>query len=137
MADVALTNYEINQQAYRNIAALSNETIEKDMHFILNWITYKKPTYLGILCRDKHDYTLIHTNQKYKNTIQEMQEVIESRGEIVDIMHIASEDVYQIWVRERHTQSIGELEETVPNFKWTPQHWMYMIFDATDWVVEA
>lgn len=51
-----------------------------------------------------------------------MREILEYRGELIDILYIASEDVYQIWMRERRTKSIEELEETVPGFKWTPMH---------------
>lgn len=36
MADVALTNYEINQQAYGNIPALSEERITESLKPILD-----------------------------------------------------------------------------------------------------
>lgn len=137
MANVALTNYEINQQAYANIKPFTEEQIQKDLGLMTSWIeAYGNWEYLGILCRDKHDYTLVHTNGHFENTIQEMREILESRGEIVDIVYITAEDVYQVWVRERRTEAIKELEEGL-NYKWTPTTWLYMVFDATDWVIEA
>lgn len=139
MAQVGMTNYEINQQAYANIEALTAEQINKDMQVMLEWISScGKWNYLGILCRDKHDYTLVHiNNNNFSQAIQETKEVLESRGEIVDIMYIPREECYQIWVRERRTESIAELEKESTNFKWTPQVWLFMIFDATDWVIET
>ena len=94
--------------------------------------SFDNSCYLGILCRERHDYTLVHTtNAQFNKIIQETKEVLESRGEILDIEYISSQDCYQVWVRERRTEAIKELEDDF-EYEWTPQVWMFMLFDATD-----
>ena len=39
-----------------------------------------------LLCRERNDYTTIHINNfQFDKAIQELQEILESRGEVVDI----------------------------------------------------
>lgn len=134
MSQVAMTNYEVNQQAYQQLPPLEETIISDKMEELLEWFkSFKKLDYVGILCRERHDYTLVHINEfNFVSCVQETIQLIEERGELLDIRYNVSGDYYECWVRERRTEAIAELEEKTPAFTWTPQVWMYIIFDATD-----
>lgn len=140
MSQVKMTNYEINKQAYLNFPKPSEEELGLLLNNPGGWFSTKMDKkYFMLLCRERNDYTLIHVNNyNFDAAVQEIKEILESRGDILDIQFVHGEDCYQCWVRERYTDSIRELEEQGPNkFKWTPQVWMYMLFEAEDFVIEA
>ena len=138
MALIGQTNYEINQQGYVHVPALSEEELNPLFANIGAWFSFVSDIeYVGLLCRDRNDYTVIHINNyNYTAAIQEIREVLESRGEIVDIRYDHKEKYYQCWVRERRTESIEDLESDT-GFQWTPQVWMFALFNANEWVIEA
>lgn len=139
MAEIAgMSNYEINQQAYRNMEPLTEEELKTGLTNIGEWFSFVfKIEYAGILCRERNDYTVVHINNyNYNAAIQEIREVLESRGEIMDIQYMHGQDYYQCWVRERRTKEIDELLEG-SSYEWQPQVWMFAVFNADDWVIEA
>ena len=140
MAEVEFTNYELNKQAYQKIPAYTQEQkIELRQKIAVTFS--EQASYIGILCRERNDYTLIHVNNnRYLCAAEEIIEVLESRGDIIDSTYIEPEDFkyipyYQVWVRE--SAKSCELAEILESVKWTPQINVYMIFNAKDWVIEA
>lgn len=70
-----------------------------------------------LLCKERSDYTLIHLNDfNFTQAIQEIQEVLEERGDILALDYVHGEDVYQCWVRERNNK------EAIP--------YMFVLFEA-------
>lgn len=138
MSEVQLTNYELNKQAYAQVDPLSEDELKRVLLNIGDWFSYCfKSEYFMLLCRERHDYTTIHIhNFQFDKAIQELEDLLTSRGEIVDIQFAHGSNAWECWVRERRTEAIDELEANT-EFKWTPQVWMFMLFDAQDFVVEV
>ena len=136
---VGQTNYEINQEGYRQINPLSESELIKSLENIETWFPFLPGDieYIGILCRERNDYTIIHTpNYNYKKATQEIREILESRGEIMDIIYDNKGDYFQCWVRERRTKAIDDLINGL-NYDWKPQVWMFVVFNANDWVIKV
>lgn len=138
MGNIEMTNYDLNKQAYAQISPMDKEELQKALLNIGDWFSYCfKSEYFMLLCRERNDYTTIHINNfQFDKAIQEVKEILESRGEIVDIQFTHGSNAWECWVRERRTEAIDELEKTT-TYKWTPQVWMFMLFDAQDFVVEV
>lgn len=138
MGNIEMTNYDLNKQAYAQISPMDKEELQKVLLNIGDWFSYCfKSEYFMLLCRERNDYTTIHINNfQFDKAIQEVKEILESRGEIVDIQFMHGSNAWECWVRERRTEAIDELEKTT-TYKWTPQVWMFMLFDAQDFVVEV
>ena len=138
MGNVNLTNYEMNKQAY----ASENFKVDFDVGEKIYDVAYDFDSrcckYVGLLCRERNDYTVFKLSTNKNNFASDLWGVLEYRGEIVDIVRDKNEmsDTYQIWIRERRTETIDDLEKDF-EYKWIPQVWMFMVFDATDWVIEV
>ena len=114
--------YQMNQQIFKQMPALSPETLKIEFANIGAWFSahYTKKYYM-LLCKERSDYTLIHLNDfNFTQAIQEIQEVLEERGDILALDYVHGEDVYQCWVRERNNK------EAIP--------YMFVLFEA-DWMV--
>ena len=132
------TNYEINQEGYRHIDPLDEQDLTIKITNIGAWFSFlDKIEYVGVLCRERNDYTIIHLNgYNYAKAVQELRELLESRGEIMDIDYIHGQDYFQVWVRERRTEAIDELIQGL-DYRWQPQVWMFAVFNADDRVIEV
>ena len=137
MSKVGTTLYEINQQGYSNsqVQPLEKEVVQDKMRSISRWMDSQcKGEYIGVLCRDSHDYTIIHLkNKNQEKFAEQLKELLESRGEIMDVDYVLKDKYFQVWVRERRTEAIEVVTEG--KFEWTPASRMFVIFDATDWVI--
>jgi predicted dehydrogenase len=93
--------------------------------------------YIGVLCRERNDYTIIHLHgYNYQKAVQELRELLESRGEIMDIQYVHGQDYFQVWIRERRSEDIDILLEG-SSYQWQPQVWMFAVFNADEWVIEV
>ena len=136
---VGQTNYEINQAGYRQIDPMPEPELTAALTNIGAWFSFlsNKIEYIGILCRERNDYTIIHLHGfNYNKATQEIREILESRGEIMDVQYEHNEDYFQIWVRERRTKAIDDLIQGL-DYEWRPQVWMFAVFNADDWVIEV
>ena len=139
MSSVNLTNYEMNKQAYASESyKFDSDKINIDLDLAATNFYLGNCKYVGLLCRERNDYTVFKLSNNKENFQNELKEVLHSRGVVVDVVYDVNSisDSYQIWVRECRTQFITDLEDDT-KFKWTPQVWMFMLFDATDWVIEV
>lgn len=132
---IGQTNYEINQEGYRHIDPLTKEELGKALANFGAWLSYKnKIKYIGILCRDRHDYTVIRLNNfNYDKAIQELREILESRGDIMDIRYMHGQNYYQAWVREHVPDNMADFVKE----QWVPQVSMFALFNANEWVIEV
>lgn len=75
-----------------------------------------------LLCRERNDYTIFHINNfRFDEAIQELKEVLESRGEIIDISFVHGQNAWECWVRERRTEDIDVIIKDLPENTWRPQ----------------
>jgi predicted dehydrogenase len=90
-----------------------------------------------VLCRERNDYTIIHVNNyRFDLAVQELKEILESRGEIIDLQYVHGEGCYQCWVRERYSEDMDIVLNNI-DIDWKPQVWMFLLFEAGDFVVET
>lgn len=90
--------------------------------------------YIGLLCRERYDFTIVKLNDfNYDKAVEAIKEVMQTRGEIVDVRYNHEEEYYEIWVREFMPEGLSEEFSKV----WEPQVFMFIVFDANDWVVEC
>lgn len=139
MSNVNLTNYEMNKQAYASENFKFNPgKIASDINVAADDFYWKNCKYVGLLCRERNDYTVFKLSNNQENFQDELKEVLYSRGIVLDVIYDRNKmsDSYQIWIKECRSETIDELTKDF-NYKWTPQIWMYMLFDATDWIVEV
>ena len=139
MGNINLTNYEMNKQAYASENfKFDPEKISADLDLAANNFFCKDCRYIGLLCRERNDYTVFKLSKNVENFENELKEILYSRGAVVDVLYDYNDisENYQIWIRERRSDAVDDLEKDT-NYKWTPQVWMYMLFDATDWVIEV
>lgn len=132
------TNYEINQEGYRHIDPMKESELGIGLANIGAWFSFLSSIeYIGVLCRERNDYTIIHLHgYNYQKAIQELKELLESRGEIMDIQYVHGQDYFQVWVRERRSEDIDILLEG-SSYQWQPQVWMFAVFNADEWVIEV
>lgn len=118
------TLYEANQQMYQQLATPSDKIIEKQLNKMLDWIINNliHCYYFMLLCREKYDFTIFSCSQytDYENLKNEIKEVLQSRGTIIEIRLSDNKDMYECWVREEETKEVS----------------MYAFFDCNDWVIE-
>ena len=143
MAKARLTTYELNQQGYKSIESLTDEAIQEKKQELVDWFEYAAvlTPYAGLLCREVYDFTVFKTNGNYNMTVDEIIDVLKSRGEILDIQFVRDgyAEAYQCWVRA-DTVTKEQLEEmglNADNIDLTPNVYMYMLFDASDWVIDV
>ena len=121
MSDISMTQYEMYKNLYSKVDPLDEERLAGRLNTIGNWFGAKLPnTYFMLLCRERNDYTIFKIlRHNYYRTCQELQEVLENRGEVVDIEYVHGSDCYQCWIRKDGIVS------------------MYMLFPCDDFVIEV
>lgn len=124
MADIEMgTLYEANKEAYKQINPLSDKRIDKELAQIGAWMSsqYFNSYYL-LYCREKHDFTIFHLkDSEYLEAVQEIKEVLETRGQILDISYSHDFEFYECWIKNIETEEIS----------------MYAFFPCEDWVIEV
>lgn len=139
MAKAQLTNYEANQQMYAKLDAPDEAELNTKFANVGAWLSFRmKHSYFMLLCRERNDYTMIHVNNfNFDAAVQELREILESRGEIIDIDYQHGQDNYLCWVRERVSPETQEMLDDIGDNIYLPQVWAYVFFEADDFVVEA
>lgn len=121
MAEMETTQYDMYKQLYFKTEPLKPDALNSRLNTIGNWYSAKKPnTYFMLLCRERNDYTIIHLAEpKFYEATQELKEVLDSRGTIVDMEYVHGLDSWQCWVK-------NDIDAV-----------MYMLFPCDDFVVEV
>lgn len=138
MAKAKMTTYELNKQGYNNLEPMTKDAIQEKKEELESWFeAAKSPNfYAGLLCRELNDYTVLRTNGKFHATVKEIIEVLQTRGDILDITYTQDgyAESYQCWVR---TSVLTPEQAEAFNVDVIPDIHMYMLFDASDWVIEV
>lgn len=127
--------YEFNKMAYGKVSAIpANKAREKYVE-IGNWFnathgvdaydTCGNPYnhhYQMLLCRELADYTVFVNISTIggEGAVMDLEDIINHRGTLLDILYNSDSDAYEIWVR---TKQDGEVH-------------MYMLFRCNDFIVE-
>ena len=123
MANIELDNYSIHRQMYAKVQPLSQEDLHTQYTALGAWAsTHYKSHYYMLLCRDIHYYTVFNLiNPNYDKFVQEIKECLAFKGKVIDIEYNHSSDAYEIWLKEYKTDEV----------------YMYMLFEAEDFVIEV
>lgn len=98
--ETGMTLYEINQQVMAQLPPLDEQTLKTTWNIIGDWFGKDQCRWFMLMCKERSDFTLIHINDnKFLETIQELQEILEERGQILNIQYIHGEDVFEIWIK--------------------------------------
>lgn len=121
MADVALGNlYELNKQIMAQLPPQDKNIMNHNWTVIGDWFGKGKDRWFMLMCKERSDFTLFHiTNNQFTKAIQELQEVLNERGQILAIQYQHGEDTFEIWVKSK--------EEV----------FMFMLFSANWMIVEV
>lgn len=123
MSEIEMGNvYEINKYIRRHTSPLTEDKIKLSIGNVAGWCSSRPFTkYYMVLCKEKSDYTIFHLNNFNYNQIgQELQEVLESRGEIMGIDYMHGFDSYECWIRDENQDP-----------------YLYMFFDCEGFIVEV
>lgn len=123
MADVELgTLYEANKEAYKQLTPPTDEEIDNQLTSIGAWFSSKyDDTYFMLLCRELYDFTIFRLkNSEYFEAIQEIKEVLQSRGTILEIAYSHDFHFYECWIKTDNDEVF-----------------MYAFFPCDDFVIEV
>ena len=121
MANIAFSNYDLHKQLYNSLEKPNDEEIKDTLSNLGAWFSiHPDSNDYCLMCREKYDFTIFHfKNMNYNQGMKEVQEVLESRGKIIDISYAQDSDGYECWVKN----SAGEVS-------------MYLLFNAKGMVIE-
>lgn len=120
--------YDFNKMAYNNVQAIPSDKADEMFKEIRGWFAksgypeaYTKDfKYHMLLCRELADYTIfVQTNSNFYTTVHELQDLITSRGSLLDIVRNEDSNAYEFWIRAKQDGQVH----------------MYMLFHCDDFVI--
>lgn len=125
MADIGITDYNIQKQMYMRVKPITPEQMKEQIVSIGAWFsTNPGCNYYMLMCKELSDYTVIHfNNMNYDEGSKQVQKLAESRGEVLDILYNHAHNAYEIYVKKEN--AVGELEP-----------FMYYLFEYNWGVIE-
>lgn len=123
MSEVELdTLYNVNRKLYENVDFPTEMELDHQLASVGAWFSaIFEHNYFMLLCREKYDFTIFKVEHSYNEAIQELREVLESRGRIIEIVFSHDFDFYECWVKDEETDEIS----------------MYAFFPCDDWVIDV
>lgn len=121
MANIEMSMYDIHKQLYATkMEPLEADKLKTKMASIGSWFsTNPMQNRYGLLCREKYDFTVFEFhNMNYNRGMELVQEVLENRGQIMDICYVHETNAYECWI------------------KYDDDVVMYLLFEC-DWVVDV
>lgn len=113
------TLYKVNQELYKQITPPKEKEVNKILAQVGAWLSSKfQEEYFMLYCREKDDFTIFHLEgSEYFEAVQELKEVLLSRGTILDIVYSHDFHFYECWIKNGNDVS------------------MYAFFPCGDWVI--
>lgn len=101
MAEIEISMYDLHKQMYEKVNPLSEDKLKTKMASIGSWFsTNPMCNHYTLLCREKYDFTVFQFHDmNYNRGMELVQEILESRGEILDIAYVHETNAYECWVR--------------------------------------
>ena len=122
--DMGLNVYEFNKNIMKQLPVIEKEGMNKVKETLVEYYEYSPfDSYLMMLCREKHDYTLFHFSGNNDSAFpDDVLECFENRGVgIVNCEIIDNGVAMEIWVK-----APGQMEEAD----------LYYIFPADQMVID-
>lgn len=118
MAEVEMgTLYELNKQVMAQLPPQDTATMSHNWNVIGDWFGKDQNRWFMLMCKERSDFTWFHiTDNKFFEGVQELQEVLKERGQVLAIQYLHGEDAFEIWIKK---------EDEV---------FMFMLFGA-DWMI--
>lgn len=123
MSEIACgTVYELLQEEKTLMSPLTAKQLRKDLANIGAWFSIDMhEQYYMLLNKELSDYTVFNfLGMNYNKGVQELTEVLESRGPILQIDYNHTNKYFEIWVKY--------IEDNRPH--------MYILFPCPDFVIE-
>lgn len=116
---IELSNYDIHRQLYSSVEPLTEDVLATQLASVGAWFSSNMQcSHYTLMCRELYDFTVLQFKTlNFDKATQELRELLESRGEIMDIAYSHSTKGYECWVRN----SDGEIN-------------MYLLFESP-WIV--
>ena len=121
MSDVKLgTIYELNKQIMIQQPHMSQKDYTHQLTNICSWVSSNNEyKYYMLLNRERADYTVFNViSFDYNKMLNEIREVLDYRGILIDIDYLHGEDYYDIWI-------------DIDN-----EAFLYKLFPCNDFVIE-
>ena len=109
MANVEFSNYDMHKQLYAQLKAPSEKILHERYVSIGAWFsTDPMCDYYMLMCKENSYYTVLHfKNMNYDKGMNEVQELLESRGKVIDITYSQENDAYECWLKEKDTNEVS------------------------------
>ena len=120
MAEFEMSIYDIHKQLYSDkVEPLTKKQLTQKMASIGSWFsTNPKCNHYTLMCREIYDFTVLQFHDmNYNRGMELVQEILENRGQIIDIGYAHEQNAYECWVKTHE----GDVQ-------------MYMLFES-DWIV--
>lgn len=117
---VEIPIYDMYRQLYsEKVDPLTKEQLTQKMASIGSWFsTNPACNHYTLMCREIYDFTVLQFhNMNYNRGMELVQEILENRGQILDIGYAHEQNAYECWIKDHN----GEVQ-------------MYMLFES-DWIV--
>jgi len=126
------TEYHLAKQGFASgaVSQLDKTKTVSEMANIGAWMAIE-PTnqYFMLLCREAYDFTVINMlSHNYNKAIQELTEILESRGKIIYIEYCHDDENYEIWIKT------NEMMKQVTGGE---DYVMFKLFPCNEWVIEV
>lgn len=93
------TTYDINKDLVKRFEhALSADELDEKEKLIHNFLSRFQDHYYMLLCHDRRDYTIFHTNTITNSIWKDLYECLHNRGNIMSIDETEDKGAIEIWL---------------------------------------
>ena len=119
MAEVEMgTLYDLNKQVMAQLPPQEENLLKHNWNVIGDWFGKNQNRWFMLMCKERSDFTLLHiVDNNFSAAVQEVQEILLERGQILAIQYVHGEDSFELWIKDNN----GEV-------------FLFMMFEA-DWMV--
>lgn len=98
---VTLSNYDIQKQMYKQVPKATDIVLNTAYASIGAWFSARyEDKYFVLMNREKMDINIFHfQDSNYQYAKEQIKELLESRGEVVDIQFDHQNQGYDCWVK--------------------------------------
>lgn len=121
--DTGTTIYAMNQMVMDTVTPMTQRAKDKEFANIGAWFSSDlNEKYYMLLNGDLRDYTIFNfITMDFNKGVQELIEVVESRGIVLSIDYNHDHEYFEIWVRHRQDD----------------KSYVYLLFPCSDFIVEV
>lgn len=92
--------YDFNKMAYAKMPPIPANKAQEKLTDIASWFSAKPTKYFMLLCKELADYTVFNFESfDYNKGKEELEDIIKSRGLLLDIVYNEAASGYEVWMR--------------------------------------